>query len=78
MSQRPDNSGPRQPWLGGLCSPFIGAVPEHVHDALVEVQYRRLHAILPVLCLIVAANTAAMTLAVLGEQPCWRHSRRRC
>ncbi|MCB2079228.1 MAG: diguanylate cyclase [Novosphingobium sp.] len=53
-------------------SPFTCAVPERLRDAVVELQHGRLHAVLPVLCLTLAANAIAMTLAVRGDLPFWQ------
>ena len=55
-------------WL----SPFTAPVSEPVRDSLVMLQAERLHAMLPLLCLTIAANALAMSLAVLGDLPWWQ------
>jgi diguanylate cyclase (GGDEF)-like protein len=66
------NAGGISTGLKALCTPFIGTVPDAVCDDLIVVQYRRLHSILPLLCLIIAAMTVAMTIAVMGDLPWWQ------
>ena len=55
-------------WL----SPFTAPVSRPVHDPLLLLQAERLHAMLPLLCLTIAANAVAMGLAVLGDLPWWQ------
>lgn len=55
-------------WL----SPFTAPVPANVQGELVALQYERLVAALPMLCILIAANAVAMGLAVMGELPWWQ------
>jgi diguanylate cyclase (GGDEF)-like protein len=55
-------------WL----SPFTAPVPRQVRSALLLLQAKRMHVILPFLCLSVAANALAMSIAVLGDLPWWQ------
>lgn len=57
---------------GGLKLPFISPVPELVRDQLLVQQAERLQAYLPLLCLVIATNAVAMTLAVMGDLPWWQ------
>lgn len=57
-------------WL----SPFTAPVSRPVRDPLLLLQADRLHAILPLLCLTIAANAVAMGLAVLGDLPSWQQA----
>jgi diguanylate cyclase (GGDEF)-like protein len=58
-------------WLAAILAPFPQG-PANVRAALVELQYRRLHALTPVLTLAIIANTAAMAVAVMGDLPLWQ------
>lgn len=53
-------------------SPFTSPVPDQIRDTLVQLQYRRLTAALPLLCILIAANAVAMALAVMGDLPWWQ------
>lgn len=55
-----------------LRSPFTAPVPASVRSAVVALQYERLVKALPLLCLLVAANSIAMGLAVMGDLPIWQ------
>jgi diguanylate cyclase (GGDEF)-like protein len=55
-------------WL----SPFTAPVPKQVRSALLLLQAKRMHVILPFLCLSVAANALAMAIAVFGDLPWWQ------
>lgn len=58
--------------LARFIAPFNGDVPAAVRTPLIQLQFERLHALAPLLCLTIAANTAAMALAVMGELPVWQ------
>lgn len=58
--------------LARFVAPFNGDVPAAVRTPLIQLQFERLHALAPLLCLTIAANTAAMALAVMGELPVWQ------
>jgi diguanylate cyclase (GGDEF)-like protein len=58
--------------LGAWDSPFTAPVPVSVQDRLIKLQSERLHGILPLLCLTIAACAVAMSLAVLGDLPWWQ------
>ena len=64
----------RKNWrrAGGLRSAFTAPVPPVLRDRTLLLQAERLHAFLPLLCLLVAANSVAMSIAVLGDLPWWR------
>lgn len=53
-------------------SPFTASVPADVHDAVILRQSRRLHAVLPLLCLTISAIALAMAIAVIGYLPVWQ------
>ena len=55
-------------------APFTAPVPEPVAHAVIALQIQRLHAFLPMLCLIIIANTVAMGVAVLGDLPWWQQA----
>ena len=61
-------------WNKRWLSPFTAPVPAPVRDALTVLQAERLHAILPLLCITIAANALAMAVAVLGDLPWWQQS----
>lgn len=61
-----------QPWWQRCCSPFVGAVPQGVQSGLVLLQAERLRAVMPLLCLTIAACAMAMMVAVLGDLPWWQ------
>lgn len=75
MGQEVRNSVENESWSArwaGWTSPFTAPVPSMLRAPLVELQHQRLSAMLPVLCLLIAANAIAMGLAVLGELPWWQ------
>lgn len=53
-------------------SPFTCSVPSAVRQTLIQLQYRRFVAALPLLGLLVAANSVAMGVAVYGQLPLWQ------
>lgn len=55
-----------------MFSPFTCRVPVRLRDAVIDLQHRRLHDILPVMCLTLAVNAIAMALAVHGDLPLWQ------
>lgn len=57
-----------------LVRPFPEEAPPSVRTSLIQLQYERLHALTPLLCLTIAANTLAMALAVMGELPVWQQA----
>lgn len=60
--------------LSRIAAPFPDDAPAAVHPALIQLQYERLHALTPLLCLTIAANTLAMALAVMGDLPIWQQA----
>lgn len=59
--------------LSGVLAPFP-AVPERIHAALVQLQFERFHALVPLMMLAIVANTAAMAVAVMGDLPVWQQA----
>lgn len=57
-----------------VVAPFPEDAPATVRTPLIQLQYQRLHALTPLLCLTIAANTVAMALAVMGELPVWQQA----
>lgn len=57
--------------IAQFASPFPAA-PVAVRDDLIRLEYARLHALTPLLCLAIAANTLAMAVAVMGDLPLWQ------
>ena len=57
--------------IGALVNP---EVPQAIRDRLALQQSERLHAFLPILCLLVAANALAMAWAILGDLPWWQQA----
>jgi diguanylate cyclase len=55
-------------WL----SPFTAPVPKAVRNPLLLLQAQRMHAIIPLLCLTIAANALAMAVAVIGDLVWWQ------
>ncbi len=55
-------------------SPFVAPVPAAVRTSLIRLQHERLHAMLPIICLVIAANAVAMSIAVLGDLPWWQQA----
>lgn len=49
-------------------------IPDAIRDTLALRQSERLHAFLPLLCLLVAANAVAMAYAVQGDLPWWQQA----
>lgn len=47
-------------------------VQSHLHRPLQSLQHERLIKSLPLLCLVIAANSLAMAVAVLGDLPWWQ------
>lgn len=64
-------SGWRSP-LARLFAPFPDRIPPAVRTSLIQLQFQRLHALAPLLCLTIAANAVAMSLAVMGDLPWWQ------
>ncbi len=60
--------------LARAVAPFPEEAPSTVRAPLIQLQYERLHALTPLLCLVIAANTVAMALAVMGELPVWQQA----
>ncbi len=58
--------------FGVVSSPFTAPVPDVIRDTLIHLQVERMHGILPLLCLTIAACAVAMTIAVLGDLPWWQ------
>jgi diguanylate cyclase (GGDEF)-like protein len=59
--------------IAGAFAPFP-AVPPKIYDALVQLQFQRLHALMPLMMLAIIANTAAMAVAVMGDLPIWQQA----
>jgi diguanylate cyclase (GGDEF)-like protein len=55
--------------LSRLTQPFTSALPATIRRQLIALQFERLHALVPLLYLTIAANAVAMALAVRGELP---------
>ncbi len=55
-----------------LTAPFTAPVPLALRRRLVLQQHNRLGRFVPMLCLLISANTVAMSLAVLGDLPWWQ------
>jgi diguanylate cyclase (GGDEF)-like protein len=55
-----------------VAAPFTTTVPAQVRDSLTLLQYERLHALTPLMCLTIAATAIAMAMAVLGDLPLWQ------
>jgi diguanylate cyclase (GGDEF)-like protein len=55
-----------------MIAPFTTTVPAAVRDPLVLLQYQRLHALTPLMCLTIAATAIAMAMAVMGDLPLWQ------
>ncbi|WP_188053142.1 sensor domain-containing diguanylate cyclase [Sphingosinithalassobacter sp. CS137] len=53
---------------------LIPRVPAAIADRLALQQSERLHAFLPLMCLLIAANALAMAYAVLGDLPWWQQA----
>jgi diguanylate cyclase (GGDEF)-like protein len=53
-------------------SPFTAPVPDQICDSLLQLQNARLYALLPRLCICIAASAIAMGLAVMGDLPVWQ------
>lgn len=70
-------TGQHSGWRGRIAravAPFPEDAPATVRTPLIQLQYQRLHALTPLLCLTIAANTVAMALAVMGELPVWQQA----
>jgi diguanylate cyclase (GGDEF)-like protein len=52
--------------------PFTTTVPAPVRDSLILLQYERLHALTPLMCLTLAATAIAMAMALIGDLPLWQ------
>jgi diguanylate cyclase (GGDEF)-like protein len=61
-------------WTAHWVSPFTAPVPERIEGALIRLQHERLIAALPILCLLIAANSLAMAGAILGDLPWWQQA----
>jgi len=55
-----------------LFSPFTAAVPPRVAGAMIRLQYQRVSAHLPWLCLLLTAHSLAMALALRSNLPLWQ------
>lgn len=55
-----------------LLSPFTAAVPPRVAGAMVRLQYQRVSAHLPWLCLLLGVHSLATALALRGNLPLWQ------
>jgi diguanylate cyclase (GGDEF)-like protein len=55
-----------------IVAPFTTTVPAQVRDSLTLLQYERLHALTPLMCLTIAATAIAMAMAVIGDLPLWQ------
>jgi diguanylate cyclase (GGDEF)-like protein len=55
-----------------MVAPFTTTVPAQVRDSLTLLQYERLHALTPLMCLTIAATAIAMAMAVMGDLPLWQ------
>jgi diguanylate cyclase (GGDEF)-like protein len=55
-----------------MVSPFTTTVPAPVRDSLILLQYERLHALTPLMCLTLVATAIAMATAVMGDLPLWQ------
>jgi diguanylate cyclase (GGDEF)-like protein len=72
LPARPSFFASWQAWCRQTCSPFTGPVPGQIESGLVLLQAERLRAVLPLLCLTIAACALAMMVAVLGDLPWWQ------
>lgn len=72
MRQSGAEAGDGRGRLSAWVSPFTAPVPPVIRAALIRLQHDRLQAMLPVICLVIAANAVAMTVAVLGDLPWWQ------
>jgi diguanylate cyclase (GGDEF)-like protein len=66
-----ERAGWRGRWMR-MTAPFTTTVPNAVRDPLVLLQYQRLHALTPLLCLTITATAIAMAMAVMGDLPLWQ------
>lgn len=55
-----------------IVAPFQTNVPAPVRDSLILLQYERLQALIPLMCLTITATAIAMALAVMGDLPLWQ------
>jgi diguanylate cyclase (GGDEF)-like protein len=55
-----------------MIAPFNTTVPAPVRDSLTLLQYERLHALTPLMCLTIIAIAIAMATAVMGDLPLWQ------
>ncbi len=72
MQQSVAEQKKRQNYAAGWFSPFTAPVPAPVCAPLILLQHDRLHAMLPLACLLIAVNAIAMAIAVLGDLPYWQ------
>ncbi len=55
-----------------MVAPFTTTVPVPVRDSLILLQYERMHAMTPLMCLTLAATAIAMAMALMGDLPLWQ------
>jgi diguanylate cyclase (GGDEF)-like protein len=62
----------RRNMLARMIAPYSTTVPAPVRDSLSLLQYERLHALTPLMCLTLIAIAIAMATAVMGDLPLWQ------
>ena len=62
----------RRNWWARVVAPFTTTVPAQVRDSITLLQYERLHALTPLMCVTIAATAIAMAMAMIGDLPWWQ------